>query len=475
MIAGDFLDHCVAAQTGNPILERVRGKSAEVTLAVYRLVKTAQVHAQGNAAVREAAAACARGLEVFAVETGSAASLTFVEDSVFVCGQLMKATRAAYEAAAELGEILRAVGVSELAFDRGATADQMLAFAQSIVTATRDPRARAAVVDAKLPGVLARKVDPRLSRKRADEGATPAQRALRVYSTALVVMRQFYEDVAAGVTVMPHQVKRLAQRLVSLADDEHPTMLGMTTMAKSHRDDAGRAVQTAILSLAIARQITSERLLLSPIVLAALMSEAGGARARRRAGERWLTDAEEAQVLGASAFACIATGGVNPQNALRTVVVLEVAWEEREPQLGRAWTAKAKPLLASEIIALARDVLERLAPRDGTEAQIPLRAVEAAIARPGVDPVLAKLLVRALGVVPIGSIVKLTSGAIGVVTGPSPSSPAALRVRVLVDASGMEPANPLTLDLGADSSVLVESVLDPRTVAVDGTRAFVDG
>ncbi|MBL8606133.1 MAG: hypothetical protein JNL38_02385 [Myxococcales bacterium] len=476
MNAPDFLSLCAASHTGNPILERVRGKSAEVTLCVYRLVKTALVHALDNAAVRDAAVLCEAGLETFASETGTAPTLTFVEDSVFVCGQLMKASRGAYEAAAELGEMLRGVQVSELSFERGVTCDQLLAFVREFATAARQKGAREAIADRKLPGVFARKIDPRLSRRRAADGATPAQRALRLYSTALVVMRQFYEDLGAGVTVLPHQVKRVAHRFVALAADEDPTMLGMTTMAKSHRDEAGRAVQAAILSLAIARQITSDRVALSAVALAALMSEAGAVRTRRHVGDRFLTDAEEGRVLGAAAFACISTGGVNPQSALRAVVAVELSWDERRALVGEPWGGEVKPLLVSELIATARHLLELVAPRDATATPLsPVAAVDAVLSRHGGDPLVGRLLVRAIGVIPIGTVAELSDGSIGVVTAPSPVRPTAAVVRILLDPRGGEPPTPTSIDLGATGGVRILRTLDPSRVPVDWTRPFVDG
>jgi hypothetical protein len=475
MSGEDFLGRCSGAQTGNPILEHVRGKSAEVTLAVYRLVKNALLHSLDNAAVRDACAGCAKILDAFAAEIGSTVTLTFVEESVFVCGQLMRATRGTYEAASELGEILRGVGVSELSFERGASAAALLQLVRALVSAIRDPSARAALLDARIPGVTARKVDPRLARKRADTGATPEDRALRLYATALVVMRQFYEDVGGGVTVLPHRVKRLAQRFVALALERDPAMLGMTIMAKSHRDDAGRAVQTAILSLAVARQITQDRVLLSQVALAALMTEAGGARVRANAGDRYLGDEEEAGIPAAGAFACIATGGVNPQNGIRTVAVTEAAWAERSAMLGEPWNGKVAPLLTSQIIALARDVLELLAPRDGGEALSALAALEAVVARPGRDPVLVRLLVRALGVVPIGTMVHLSNGAWAVVIGPSSVAPHACIVRVVTDTSGAELASPVRVDLGAESSLSIARVAAQGQLSGSASRSFVGG
>src|SRR6185295_10215088 len=102
----DFLPHCVASTTGNPLLEQIRDQSSHVVLAVYRLVKNALVHAIDNSAMLETAAQSAEILQGFAAEVALAPTLTFADDSVFVCGQLLRASRKVYQTATELGTLL---------------------------------------------------------------------------------------------------------------------------------------------------------------------------------------------------------------------------------------------------------------------------------------------------------------------------------------------------------------------------------
>lgn len=463
----------VPVDNAQALIERIRAKSADVMLAVFRLVKTALVHSSDNAALRDASNRSTTTLNSFAAEIGSPVSLSFLGETVFVCGQLLRAPRVVYESAAELGVLLGKVGVSELTFEPNLDNSRMLLFAGEIVAAIRNCDNRLVTLQLQTPGVEGRSIDTDLLQRRAGEDLTPAEQILRLYATALVALRQFYEDIAANGTALPHRLKRLSQKFVMLAEHEDPAMLGMTTMAKAHRDDAGRAVQTAILALAMSRQVTKDRLVLVQIVLAALLLDTGRARLRGRIGDRFLSEKEERLVVRAAAFACIASGGVNAANARRTALVTETTWLERTGLLGQVWGGQLPPFFAAGVLTTARDFLERLAPRDGSQAPSPLEAVEAALARPGTDPMMNRLLVRALGTIPTGTVVELSSGAWAVVLGPSSRGPQHNLVRVLTDERGKELDTPRTVDLGTDRSLTIAKIVDEGRAGFNTTQSFV--
>jgi hypothetical protein len=325
----------------------------------------------------------------------------------------------------------------------------------------------------KIPNVTVRKVDPQLSKRERDDDLPPGERVLRLYARALVVLRAFYQDLATGKTILPHRVKRLAQRLVVTAEGEDPAVLGMTAMAKSHRDDAGRALQTAILAIAVGRKITTERVPLAQLAMAALLADVG--RARVAGGsERTvaLSDAEESRVPASGAFACIVTGGINPTSAQRAVTVVESSWLERAATMGAPWNGALPPMLASQILSLVRAVLDRIAPRDGSNAMAPTDALEA-VAASSADRTLVRLLVGAVGLVPTGAVVELDTGEWAVVAGPSPRGPHACIVRVVTDQRGSALESTRTLDLGEAGASRVVRVVEPENARFNVTRAFV--
>lgn len=471
-MSDDFLSHCVAKTTGNPMLDRIRDRSADVVLAVFRLLKNAMVHSVDNDAVKQTAQSTAEILGGFAGEVGSAAMITFIEDSTFVCGQLLRASRAVYESAAELGRILGRVGVSECSFEAGVTQADLLAMCAALGTAIRDGDRKNALLEAKIPNVSIRKVDSKLTKRSREDDRPSFEKIVQFYATALVVMRGFYGDIAQGLTILPHRVKRLAQRFVVLAESEDPAVLGMSAMARAHRDDAGRAVQTAILALAVARQITKDRIVLAQLVMAALLADVGRARVLGPAhGDALvpLSDADDARVPSSAALACVSTGGVNPSNAARTATVVEVAWLERRGVLGEPWSGTLPPIVPAQILGMVRDMLARVAPRDTTTPMSPADALEA-VAASKVDRILLRLLVRAVGLVPAGTVVELDTGEWAVAVGPSKTMPHLPELRVVTDRSGRALEHPRPLDLG--QTQLTFRVLEPDRARFNVTRAF---
>ncbi len=457
----------------SPVHERIRARSGEIMMSVFRLTKTAMLHSIENAAVREAASLCANALTAFAVDIGMGATLSFLSDTFFVSGQLLRAPRAGYDSAAELARILGTVQISEITFEAKLDADALARFAAGLVLAIREAERRPVAFESQVPGIEARRIDTSLLERRTGDDLDHGAQVLRLYATALISLRQLYEELAAGKTALPQKMKRLAQRMVVLSDRDDPAMLGMTTMAKAHRDDAGRALQTAILSLAMGRQLTRDRVPLSQLVLAAFLIDSGHARVKGRVGDRFLTEAEEGASVSATAFTCIATGAITPISMKRTALVVEAVWAERAALLGPAWNAQLPPSLVASILVTAHMFLEIVAPRDGKEARSPADAVQALLENANVDRIVGRLLVRAIGLIPPGTVVALNTGAWAVTSGPSSRGAHACTVRVIVDPKGKELHPPVTKDLGVDTSLRIDSIIESGRVGFSTTGSFL--
>src|SRR5262249_50928860 len=149
---------------------------------------------------------------------------------------------------------------------------------------------------------------------------------------AVVVMRRFYESLARGEYFLPQRVKRIAQSLVDLSAGETPAFLGVTAVRNANHDEAGRAVNTAILSLAMARQITSDALALVRIAMAALLHQTARPRlAGVRPGAPLafipnLSEQQELEEPEATAVVLTALGRVNEPSVMRTVMAYEAHW-----------------------------------------------------------------------------------------------------------------------------------------------------
>jgi hypothetical protein len=454
----DFLAACKASDTRNKALEEIRDRGADIILSVFRMLKNALVHATDNRAVQAAVKETHSMISEFAAAVGGYVSITYVESTIFVCGQLLRASRTVYDSAMEVGKLLDVCGVSELSFTVDITERDLLQLCDAFSIASRDPQRRKHLLEAKLNQIVVRAVDTSLKSKEATEDdAESMELALRTYASALVVMRQFFERISKGKNVLPHRVKRIAQRLVALADGNESSLLAMVTLANAHRDEPGRAVQTAILSIVVARRLTQDRVVLTQLAMSALMADIGRTRLAGAAGlERFvpLADDAERQVPSLTSALCIATGGVNVQNALRTVTTFEATQLERQALLGPIYKRQMAPLIQSKILHAVRALLGLLAPRDTTRSLTALDALTQVSRLPTVDETVFKLLVQALGVLPTGTVVEFETGEWGIVIGPSENRAAIARPRIKLvsDRSGQVYAKPKEIDLGAPSA-----------------------
>src|SRR5271154_6335101 len=144
------------------------------------------------------------------------------------------------------------------------------------------------------------------------------------------------EDWGGSHYILPRRIKRVAQSLVDLSDGATPAFLGVTEVRNQNHDAAGRAVNTAILAVTMAREITNDRVLLAQIAMAAMMHDVGRPRAAALGGPgiagvqaKVSEDAEDKLAAGTAAV-LTALGRVNEPTIQRTVVAYEALWLRRQ-------------------------------------------------------------------------------------------------------------------------------------------------
>jgi len=147
-----------------------------------------------------------------------------------------------------------------------------------------------------------------------------------------------------------------------------------------------------------------------------------------------------------------------------------VAYEHHMAADGTGWPEHAADYVAhpySRMVAIA-DRYEGLTnPGNGTPPLTPDRAVVQLLHDAGalVDPFFARLFAQALGVFPVGCLVRLSDHSVGVVSrvGDDPLAPG---VRLAYDARGRELEDPEEIDL-ADSDVRILEVIEPDALNVE--------
>src|SRR6202044_1310631 len=184
-----------------------------------------------------------------------------------------------------------------------------------------------------------------------------------------------------------------------------------------NHDAAGRAVNTAILAVTMAREITSDRVLLAQIAMAAMMHDVGRPRAAALGGPgiagvqaKVSEDAEDKLAAGTAAV-LTALGRVNEPTVVRTVVAYEALWLRRQRFIGPLYQSTRLPTIHAKILQIARRYNDLLTPEPGLPPPSPdfaIATLAEELSEPS-DHTVLRLLVAALGLFPVGTVVQLTT------------------------------------------------------------------
>jgi len=246
------------------------------------------------------------------------------------------------------------------------------------------------------------------------------------------------------------RLKRVAHALCVYTSASTRTMATLATEGPLD-DAAGRAVSTAIVSIAMLQCVTYVRSSLLNIALAGLGYDAG----RPRLASRGELGAQGAQSGGPTepvldelaldrmpASAAFALSTMMPYHAkalARVTTVFEAHWLLRSERLGLVYRGRRPPSMAARVVALARRFVEARAAARGTPVTISDTLNELADSTHGADDrACLKLLGGALGMFPVGTNVKLNTGELGVVMN-APDSPLAFArpfVNIVCDRHG---------------------------------------
>jgi hypothetical protein len=304
------------------------------------------------------------------------------------------------------------------------------------------------------------------------------QRICRAYASAVVIMRRFYEDLQQSKYILPRRIKRIAQTLVDLSDAQTSAFLGVTEVRNANFDEAGRAANTAILAVSIARELTGDRTSLAQIAMAAMMHDVARPRAMAlaaaagpampgMAGPSTLSEDQEDRLASGAAAVLTALGRVNEPSITRTVLTFEALWLRRKTWLGPVYWGARNPTLHASIIAIARRYNDLLTPEPGLAPPTPDYAV-AVLANELTDPQersVLRMLVSALGLLPVGTVVQLHTGEVAEVVKGAQGLGDKPVVRLLADPNNQPYAQQMDVDVAQDPR---RGVL--RVLSVDGWK-----
>lgn len=286
-----------------------------------------------------------------------------------------------------------------------------------------------------------------------------ADRAM--YQRLLVVLKRLHDQFAsAGTGDMSETVTVVAGVIDRLLADP-AAVVGLATIRGGDDRAMFHSLNVMVYALALGQRLGLPEEGLQSLGLSALLHDIG----------KTAFDSDDpAQAEQMRALHPKVGAEILQRVALEDPGPMLVAYEHHMSVDGGGWPEHEEGYIAhpySRMVAIANRYENLVAGAADREPLTPDRAVVQVLREAGtvLDPFFARLLANALGVFPVGCLVRLTDHRVGVVARPG-DDPIAPVVRIAYDERGIELEDPIEVDL-AEGDVRIVEVIEPDALGVD--------
>ncbi len=324
---------------------------------------------------------------------------------------------------------------------------------------------------------------------RAGPGSRPEElqrgiaELLRNYAVGLELLRETAARLLAGRPADMDATVRLTEHLADLIAADTAQALLLTTIKSYDEYTYHHMVNVCILSLAIARASGLSKDQAVVLGIGGLLHDVGKVRVPQEIlqhdgaldEEQWRL-IQRHPVDGAGLVLITSRNAFHP--AVATVLEHHAAFDgSGYPRL----SGHRAPSLASRIVAVADcfdAITSKRSYRKPEERRQALSLIQAGAGR-SFDPRVVRTFVRLMGIFPVGSLVQISTGEVGVVVRNHDRLLARPTIRLVLDAHG-NAAEPIEIDLAeqaADGSFrwTVTRSLDPVDVGIDMLPLLASG
>jgi putative nucleotidyltransferase with HDIG domain len=297
-----------------------------------------------------------------------------------------------------------------------------------------------------------------------------------VYRAALRAVDDLNYQASRELPLELRRARLVVSSLIDIMKEDRFALLGLAALQSYDEETCHHSVNVSILSLLMGSQLELDRSMMTTLGLAALMHDIGKMRVPleilTKPGK--LTAEELQQVRRHTFYGAHLL--LNLQGALRLAMIVAFEHHVNYDRSGYPEIAvKEMPHLLTRIVQIA-DFYDAITSsrRAYHRATLPHHAVRSILDEAGrsFDPVLVKVFVQAVGLFPVGSVVRLDTRELAVVTKPGDRDVARPMVRVVRDEHG-GPIAPHVLSLEETPERRITSVVDPVDLSLDG-RALED-
>jgi len=299
--------------------------------------------------------------------------------------------------------------------------------------------------------------------------------AQRVYTTAVQTAETLWEAAKAGEQPDPGTARKIIDGLARLVTQDRTSLMALTALKKYDNYTFTHMVNVAALAMAQARSLNVDGALLREFGFAALMHDIGKVNTP-------LEVLNKPGKLTKEEFDVMKRHVVDGAHILRRTPEMPalapiVAFEHHLKQdlSGYPENIGSRKLNLCTMIVSIADVFDALRsnrPYRQGMATVRIRSIMGEQGNPAFSQPLLKRFVNLMGLFPVGTLVRLNTEDVAVVTAEHPTDPFRPQVKILMDRSGAMIEDPLLAntwdrdDRGEYPYAVVEAV-DPESTEID--------
>ena len=421
-----------AADPGDGELGKLRTHGKDLVNYFFMSLRTLSIHEPSNQAVQQPLSR----LRDVLVELSALVNVIHfiaVEGQVYLNDLRIRMEAAAYDNVRYLVSIMERHGIGGISFERPVAADDLRDLVLLLLKHKPDKEhedeplesIRAALRAADIPGV---NFDQPYFYKAAEsdvgmeQGETRGDQetAALAYSKGVLAVKDYFRAVEAAEAANPLRIRKIVHDLVDVADAKPEDFLRLHTIHGVEDPYYNHCVNVASLAVAIGRHLGLSKVEMAELGSSSMFHDVGYAALEREALEsgRELSDDERMREHTIAGFKALLRQGEYSLSLLRRLLVtLEHHMHFKRPG-GFPNLGSKRLSVYTRILQVADHYDALVTPSEDTPGLLPVKALERIVSSAGTvfDPLVVKALIHVVGRYPYGSLVKLSTGEMGVVT-----------------------------------------------------------
>ena len=366
---------------------------------------------------------------------------------------------------------LRERGIEKITIARGVTREELRVFVCELAD-RRAPLPLGARLEQR---GIHRITIGRINLEQPEEGSTGIAAARRIYGSAVETAERLWDAAKAGDQPDPNAARQIIDSLARLVSQDRTSLMALTALKRYDNYTFTHMVNVSVLAMAQARSLNLEGPLLREFGFAALMHDIGKVHTP-------LEVLNKPERLTPEEFDLMKQHVVDGAHILRRTPEMPalapvVAFEHhlRQDLSGYPENIGHRELnLCTQIVSIA-DVYDALRSNRVYREGLPSERVRAIMTQkdsPAFNSGLLRRFINLMGLFPVGTLVRLSTDEVAVVTREHPSDPFRPQVKILLDRLGERVEQPPLVntweaDSRGDFPYAVVEAVDPDSVTID--------